>query len=50
MEIGEPGYPSKTSEGGTQTRTRRCNLPAPANGGLDRVGEATDSATLATVQ
>ena len=34
--------------GGTKTRTRTCTNPAPAYGGADCVGEATDSQSCNT--
>ena len=42
------GTCSKTCASGTQTRTRLCNNPAPANGGAACVGSASESKTCNT--
>ena len=39
---------SKSCASGTQSRSRLCNSPAPANGGAACVGSATESATCST--
>lgn len=42
------GACSATCNGGTQTRARVCNNPAPANGGATCAGSATESAACNT--
>jgi hypothetical protein len=42
------GTCSLTCGGGTQTRTRTCTNPAPANGGADCVGSATEAQSCNT--
>ncbi|XP_063684045.1 uncharacterized protein LOC134818431 isoform X2 [Bolinopsis microptera] len=44
-DFGEWSVCSALCEGGTQTRTRTCTQPAPAHGGADCVGEASESKT-----
>ena len=42
-DFGEWSECSALCKGGIQTRTRTCTQPAPANGGADCVGEASES-------
>ena len=42
-DFGDWSECSVECEGGTQTRTRTCTNPAPANGGTDCVGDATET-------
>ena len=42
-EYGSWGECSAECGGGTQSRTRSCNNPQPANGGETCMGEATES-------
>ena len=42
-DFGDWSTCSADCEGGTQTRTRTCTNPAPANGGADCVGDATET-------
>jgi len=39
---------SQTCNGGTQSRSRSCNSPAPANGGADCAGSSTESTSCNT--
>ena len=42
-EFGDWSDCSATCGGGTQTKTRTCNNPAPAHGGLDCQGESGET-------
>ena len=42
-DFGDWSECSAECEGGTQTRTRTCTNPAPANGGLDCKGDASET-------
>ncbi|KAL5248998.1 hypothetical protein ACHWQZ_G018005 [Mnemiopsis leidyi] len=42
-DFGDWSLCSAVCEGGTQTRTRTCTNPAPANGGADCVGDSSET-------
>ena len=42
-DFGDWSECSAECDGGTQTRSRTCTNPAPANGGADCVGDSTES-------
>ena len=42
-EWGEWSACSNTCGGGQATRTRKCNNPAPANGGVDCAGDSEET-------